>query len=371
MNQERITLLLDSYASHWEEQAAPGSLRALWQAAERCAACFDLSAQDLPEMLRQAFEGAAPVINYAGSVQPLNGLLYLAEKEPDSLRSELTDLLAEDGGDLSVRQARMQAFCERCGMLLHRHIAVKRAWEQNLRSAIALLAFLRPADNYLYKATEARYLADMLGCQTDVSSGAHFVLAGYYGMCDALEAAIARHAVLSGCIPEEAALPPEALRRLMVADVLLNAGEKKLALFGDAEPLIRTRSRSGQATQERMMQINRIQLDVASERARLQAVEKALESLEAPELIGQRFTSPAFGEVSAVSVTGSVLVVEAGGVQRRLSQPACFLQGHLTPVEPTLAERFARERELLRQKRSIEGALVDLQFQISRLEQKP
>lgn len=371
MNPERVQMLLDNYAAHFPEAGVPERLLTLWQAAERCAAAFDLTADDFAGMLRAAFEPATSTINYAGSVQPLNGLFFLGEKEPEALRRALGDLLEEDNGDLTLRQMRMQTFCESCGALLRQHEGVRRGWEINLRAAMALMTFLRPAENYLYKSTEARYLADMLGCQTDVASGPHFTLESYYAMCDELLEAIDGHAALASRLPAEHALPEEVLQRLMLGDILLNAGEKKLGLLAGQEPLILSRSRAGQAAQERSRQIARIQLDVDREQARLHAVQAELDALPEVGLIGQRFISRAFGEVTAVRVQGSVLYVEtAEGTQRRLSQPACFLQGYLEPADPVLAERFARESSLLERKAVISGLLVDLRYQISRLEQK-
>lgn len=373
MNAERISLLLDNYAAKLPEGGAalPAGAASLWEAAAQCRTAFDLSAPDLPGMLHAAFDGAASAINYAGSVQPLNGLFCLAEHEPEALRQALTALTAADGGDLAARQVRMQAFAERCNALLSAHAPGKRAFEQNLRAAIAYMAFLRPEENFLYKATEARYLADMLGFQTDVSSGAHFTLAGYYDMGELLSVMVAQHGALCALITEDGPLPPEAQRRLLVYDILLNAGPKKLALFGDEQPLIRTRSRVGQANQERALRISRLQLEIAQLRTQAEKIRDQIAALPTPDLQGQRFRSPAFGEAVALRTEGSILYVEAGGVQRRMALPLCFLQGYLIPEDPAIAERYAQERSHLRQQRELEKRIVDLEGQVNRLQVKP
>lgn len=372
MNPERISLLLDRYAAHFpSEGGVPAGLESLWQAAQSCAAAFDLHADDLQAMLREAFAAAAPVINYTGSVQPLHGLHCLAEHEPAALRQALGYLLADDKGDLSLRQAQMQAYSDRCSTLLKLHAPGKRSWDQNLRSAISFLAFLRPADNYLYKSTEARYLADMLGYTTDVSSGAHFSVAAYYAMCDELAAAISAHPVLGARLPADAALPANALLHLMTADLILSAGEKKLALLKDTEPLIRSRSRAGQATQERALQISVLQLELEGKQQTLQDIARKLAELVTPELTGQRVHSPSFGEATIQRVQGSILFLDTTSGQRRLSQPACFLQGHLIPEDPALARHIDTQRRLLDQQKELQADMINLQCAISRLQLKP
>lgn len=371
MNPERLTLLLDNYAATFPEDGVPDRLRALWQTAEQCVSAFDSAAEDFSAMLHSAFDGGAAVINSATSVQPLHGLYCLAEKAPRELRQAFGFLLASDRGDLNLRQAQMQAFCERCNLLLALHAPGKRSWALNLRAAISLLALLRPADNYLYKTTEARYLADMTGYPADVSSGATFSLAAFYGMGDALSRAIAAHPALSSRIPDRSALPAEALRSLMAGDMLLNAGAKKLALFGDAAPLIQGRGRAGQAAHERAMQISVLQAELDEKQLRLDALRQELADLPAPDLVGQRFRSAVFGEVIAVAAQDSVLTVEAAGVTRCLSYPACFLNGHLTPLDEALAAHYTAQRQLMQRERSMNADVVNLQCAIRRLHAKP
>ncbi len=371
MSPERVNLLINNYAATFPEKGVPDRLRTLWQAAEKCAATFDPDAADFATMLKDAFSAATSIVNYASSVQPLNGLLALSEAAPEALRQAFGSLLAPVNGDLHLLQAKMQAFQDQVNTLLAMHAIEKRAYQQNLRSTISLVTLIRPAENYLYKSTEARYLADMVGCEADVSGGAAFSLTGYYSLCDTLAAEIARHPMLSARLPEDAALPADALHHLMVADVLLNAGAKKLALFGDAAPVILSRSRAGQAAQERSMQISVLQLELESKQQLLEDVRTQLAALPTPELTGQRFRSPAFGDAVATQVQGSILHLNAGGTLRRMSQPTCFLQGHLIPEDPALVKRYDAERTLLARQHSLQNEVVTLQCAISRLQQKP
>lgn len=368
MNAERLEMLLNNYAAHLKESGVPERLKTLWRVSECCAAAPGAAdAAGLHGLLRDA----APAFAAAGCMQPLNGLLSLAEKEPALLQDALLRLLADDGGDLALRQARMQAFCERCNEKLIQDPQIKRTWTQNIRSAMTLAALFRPAENFLYKSTEARYVADMTGCAADVASGALFSLADFHALAAAVAGGIDAHPALRAYIPEGSALPARALRNLMASDVMMNAGVKKLALFGDAAPLILTRSRAGQAAQERTVQLNVMQLQLEQLEAGLARLEAELEALPEVELVGQRFRSPAFGQVTCVKVQGNLITLETESGQQRMTRPACFLQGHLMPEDGAVSARYEAEEALGRRRQKLRADVINLQCAIRRLQLKP
>lgn len=371
MDANRIDLLIANYAAKLPEGGVPQSVRALWDAALACGAAFDLGAENLSAMLHAAFDAASDAINYAGSVQPLHGLYCLAEQKPEELRQALTELIREHGDPLSARQMRMQQFAARCNELLADCTDAKRSYAQNLRSAMAILAIARPEENFLYKATEARYLADMIGCQTDVSSGAHFSLEGYYGMCQVLADELQENGQLAALIPQTGRAVTAGCRNLMVYDMLLSAGPKKLGLFGDAEPLIRTRSRAGQANQERAVRVAQLQQEIDGVKGRIAQVDAEIAGLPEPELVGMRCTSRAFGEATIVAVDGQRLTVEAGGAQRRMVTPGCFLQGHLVPADEDAVNYYRYLAALKARRHELEGEVINLEGQVGRLMLKP
>ncbi|MBQ7848876.1 MAG: hypothetical protein IJ343_04055 [Clostridia bacterium] len=371
MDANRIDMLLANYAAKLPESGVPAGVKSLWDAAAACRAAFDLEAEDLSAMLHAAFDGAAGVINYAGSVQPLNGLFLLAAQKPEELRQALSGLTGEYGDPLSARQVRMQQFAARCNELLADCADAKRSYEQNLRSAMAVLGVVRPEENFLYKATEARYLADMIGCQTDVSSGAHFSLEGFYGMCQVIADEIRWNEKLAALIPQQGRTMETGCLNLLVYDMLLNAGPKKLGLFGDEEPLIRTRSRAGQANQERAVRIAQLQQEIDGVKARIAGTDARIASLAEPELVGMRCTSRAFGAAEILRVEGQRLIVMAGGAERRMVTPGCFLQGHLTPEDPAAVQYYHELAGLRTKRHEMENEIINLEGQIDRLRLKP
>lgn len=370
MDAKRMDMLLENYAAKLPEGNLPESVQSLWDAAAECTAAFDLAAENLPEMLHAAFDKAQGIINYAGSVQPLNGLFLLAEQKPEALRQALQALLTGQADNPAARQSHMQRFAADCNTLLAECEGAKRSYEQSLRSAMALTAILHPAENFLYKTTDARYLADMLGCQADVSSGVNFSLSGYEEMCSAIAQEIGAHSVLSALIPNDHPIPAEGLRRLMTYDMLLSAGPKRLDLFAGEEPLIRSRSRAGQANQERALQISQLEREIASVQKRIAAIDQEIASMPEPKLAGMRCQSRAFGDATILRTEGQRLLITAGGAERRMVTPSCFLQGHLIPEDESAAAYYQQLRQLREAQHALEGEVINLQGQINRLKIK-
>ena len=95
-------------------------------------------------------------------------------------------LYAGDGGDLSVRQEKINAFLKSCDELLEKHYPTSHLYKNDQRSAMAYLWFYDPEHNFMCKATEAQYLANAAEFYDDWGTYASFRLDVYYRFCAAL-----------------------------------------------------------------------------------------------------------------------------------------------------------------------------------------
>lgn len=366
MNADRIKLVFDNYVAHFADHTATPAEDKI-RASAHCRAHFDLTAPDLAAMLREAFREAMPIVNYAGSVQPLCGLIALAEQDADFLREALTALVAPDHGDLDARQARMQHFAERCNEKLHLFAPTKRSWEQNLRSGMAVRALLNPADDHLYKSTEARSFADMIGFGLDVTAGSAFRMSNYYALCDALVQVLRRHEPLMALLPDA----DDGQLHLVIYDVMLNAPAAKWGLFGALQPVIRSRSRAGQANQERTARISRMQMEITLMRGKYDALGRQIADLPEIDMVGKQFRSTAFGQVTAIRQESGRLTILAGNAEKKMALPMSILQGFLIPEDAAIRERYEQERQLLGQRRALESDIRNRESEMHRLEAKP
>lgn len=116
---------------------------------------------------------------------PSNGVVKLAEiaeKEVESLFFDV--LLADDGGDIKVRQNNMDAFIEGMEELRVKHFPRYWKYKQNRHAASCYLSFFAPDDNFIYHYTKVENFAKNIEYGIDIGSGGSFKLDAYYKMCE-------------------------------------------------------------------------------------------------------------------------------------------------------------------------------------------
>ena len=122
---------------------------------------FDIEAQNFAEMLLKVQGATKTLID--SNMQPLKGLCVYANVEPETVRKMFRDLFVDDGGDLTIRQKKIDAFIAAADVLHNKYTPGYYTYENNQRSVMAYLFCHDPDNHYLYKATEAQYLADRVG----------------------------------------------------------------------------------------------------------------------------------------------------------------------------------------------------------------
>ena len=166
----------------------PQMERYKWFAVCEFQKAFDLEAPNFAAMLKKAKQATYNIIDSYN--QPFGGLVKLAEVEPEVVREMFRALYVDDGGDLSVRQSKISAFLKSCDELVATYYPGSFLYKNDQRSAMAYLFFHSPDNHYLYKATEATYLADCVGFYDDWGAMSSFKLDIYHRFCDELIAEI-------------------------------------------------------------------------------------------------------------------------------------------------------------------------------------
>lgn len=187
MNRKKLNQIFDAYIEQFEVlNDNQNDENYKWNAIVEFQKAFDLSVSDdaIAGMLKEARDATHNIIdNYT---QPFYGLVELAKKEPETVRSMLTALLEDDGGDLNARQEKIDIFLEECDRLVESYFPGSHLYKNDQRSAMAYLFFNDPDNHYLYKATEAKYLADCIGFYDDWGTMSAFKLDVYHRFCDEL-----------------------------------------------------------------------------------------------------------------------------------------------------------------------------------------
>ena len=187
MNQKNLNQIFDAYIQHFAVlNDSHNNESYKWSAIVDFQKAFDLSvsADGFAGMLKEAKDATENLID--SYTQPFHGLYELAKREPETVRAMLTALLEDDGGDLVARQDKIDTFLAECDHLVESYFPGSHLYKNDQRSAMAYLFLNDPDNHYLYKATEAKYLADCVGFYDDWGTMSNFKLDVFHRFCDEL-----------------------------------------------------------------------------------------------------------------------------------------------------------------------------------------
>jgi len=149
--------------------------------------------QSFSEKFRAATRETSVLIDN-GQVSPANGIVKMAEQEPEEVERLFTEVLfADDAGDLELRQDHLDEFLDGIEAVRQRCFPSYWKYSQDRHSAFTYLALFAPEENYIYKYSEAEEFAKCIEYGIDIGSGQNFKLAAYYGMCDLLVDELKEH----------------------------------------------------------------------------------------------------------------------------------------------------------------------------------
>ena len=188
MNKQRLSLLLNNYIKNFSLIQKEHRETYKWIAIEHFQRHFNIDAENFAEMLREATAKTENLID--STTQPLYGMIFYAEQEPETVRNMFKALYAEDNGDLGVRQKKIDKFINDSEILRDKYAKDSWRYQQNQRSVMSYLVFMFPEDNYMYKHSQAMEFADCVDFFSDWGNGSNFKLNIYYKMCDELVANI-------------------------------------------------------------------------------------------------------------------------------------------------------------------------------------
>lgn len=187
MNRKNLNQIFDAYIQHFAVlNDSHNNESYKWSAIVDFQKAFDLSvsADGFAGMLKEAKDATENLID--SYTQPFHGLYELAKREPEAVRAILTALLEDDGGDLAARQDKIDTFLAECDQLVESYFPGSHLYKNDQRSAMAYLFLNDPDNHYLYKATEAKYLADCVGFYDDWGTMSNFKLDVFHRFCDEL-----------------------------------------------------------------------------------------------------------------------------------------------------------------------------------------
>lgn len=158
-----------------------------WEAFKHFADHWDIEAENFAEMFKESMNKTSNLINNS-RVSPTNGIVKLAERPEltETIRDMFRELYSPDGGNILLRQKKIEDFRDKINNLLDEYEPGKWKYNQEFRTVLFYLNMRYPSENYLYKATQAREFMYCTEFPDDFGGGASFDLSKYYSMCDKL-----------------------------------------------------------------------------------------------------------------------------------------------------------------------------------------
>lgn len=197
MNLKNLNTLIDRYFSQMDwiyneehnelfKWKAVQYFQKVWHAPENQSLSF-------AEKFNKAKKESAVLIDNS-RISPSMGVVKLAQVAENEVSSLFFDvLLADDGGDISLRQNHMDAFLEGMEKLRVQYFPQCWKYKQDRHAASCYLCFFAPDTNFIYHYTEVEAFAQNIEYGIDIGSGERFRLAAYYKMCDEVVDALKSH----------------------------------------------------------------------------------------------------------------------------------------------------------------------------------
>ena len=189
MNTNNLSLIFTNYIENFELVNNPENNENFkWVAAQKYRelmdAALDAAPEDFAGLLYQAKVASENIVD--SYTTPFYGMVKFARSEPETVRGMFRNLYADDGGDLKIRQEKMDDFFWISDELLERYTPGSFLYKQDFHALTSYLALYDPDENYIFKATQAARFADGVEFYDDWGSARTVKLDVYYRMCDQL-----------------------------------------------------------------------------------------------------------------------------------------------------------------------------------------
>lgn len=371
MNIERLSGIIDSYIDQFDVLNNEEHFENMkWLAVCHFKNNFDINAPDLYEMFKYAMAESSVIINNS-TVQPVNGILKLIAYEPDTMRSLFAILYEEDGGDLDLRQSRIEYFVDEANKLLEKYERGKWKYKQDFRSVLAYLVFYKPEDNYFYKSSQCQPFFRYLEYGEEIGFGQYFKLSRYYRMCDAVrnylsthEALIKKHNTRWNAVDN-----PEDNLHILTFDIIYCSIVYGFYEYTHYMKVIKgSRADIDQRILEQQIEAKRVELEALE--AEMAAAYAKLDAI--PEILieNQIVRHKTFGIGTVIKQNGSYIEVAFAKRTSKFIVSMAFANGFLTSEDTTMLQRCKQIEEALDGCQKLKKAIKTQQSELNSLVSK-
>ena len=337
-----------------------------WHIANQFHDLIDPSSPNFAENIKQAWKLSANLID-SSSRYCFSALVSCAEKEPESVRLLFEALFAEDGGDLVIRQRKIDTFIEDANALTGRLHSTNGMFMNDQRSAMAYLFLNDPDHHYLYKASEANNFASCIEFYEDWGSGTNFRLSVYYRMCDALVEEIRNFKELISTNETRfydkngkriEGMHPDKNYHILAFDIIYGAPEFRYNFY-QGIPFSTINAQARKLHEERVHKAQELYVVWEKAKAEADLYKEAMAYFTDCISMGLKVKNVINGEGTVTEINGTNFTVNFPAKDKNVvyTIPKAFSNGYLKTDIPDMGERIAKYREVLSEFKSVEAAL--------------
>ena len=339
MNYTNLNQLLDNYLAEFERiNDEPHTEYYKWEAVKHFRDHWDINAPDFSDMFKEAYRKTKNLIDNRS--WPLSGIVALAQRPELSkrVRGMFEDLYQDDGGDLNLRQARLEDFISRSNQLLDQYEPNKKGYKQNYQAVLFYLSFDKPAENYMIKSTPAWEFRDYIEFGEDFGFGQSFNLATYYRMCDEIVAVIKQREDVMAAHNNR--LNDKMIRdddyHILVYDIIYCVENYKLyknISYVIPPKLSATETKRRKLLAEKDQEIEQVKQEMDNQISNREAYDTA-------SLVGMTLRHKTFGDGVVTQIEGDRIEVDFTDRQVPFVLPTAFSDGFLSSDSEEVEEMF-------------------------------
>lgn len=303
-------------------------------------------------------------------------LVKCLEEKPKSVQDLFKALFADDGGDLAVRQQKIQQFIKDANALTAHVISPNPVFMNDQRSTMGYLFLYDPDKHYLYKATEATDFASCIEFYDDWGPGTNFRLDVFYRMCDMLVEEIRKSPELKETHESRytgkdgkpiEGMHPDKNYHILAFDIIYGAPDFRYNFYNGI-PFSKITAPARKLHQERVKKAQALYTDLQSAREKADMLQEARAYFESVITAGLDVKSKAYGEGKIVSADEKYVAVTftSNGATKRFEKMKAFTGGYLIADMPDLAEKIAMYRDVVNREASIENNLTRAEAEFSK-----
>ena len=187
MNKDNLKIVLDNYAEKIDYiYNNENDELYKWRALKVFKDNWNINDENFYDMMKKATKEMYNLVDNR-IVQPLSGLIKMAEYEPETVRSMFKKLEAANKLSIKERQDIINEFKKDSEELINKYYNGSWKYAQSTRDIIFYLNMIEPSKNYIYKYSVSKKMSDCIEFGGGIESGNDFKLESYYKMCDEIK----------------------------------------------------------------------------------------------------------------------------------------------------------------------------------------